>query len=79
MQAAVEQARLIEQLTAEITRLKEELAALGQWQCQSCGCRFAKAFQGPEAVLSQIMRCSSCVQVEVLEARLAEKQSRSKS
>ena len=39
------------------------------WQCQSCGCYFPHI---PKVLDDDVKRCSKCVEVEILEARLSD-------
>lgn len=57
-------------LRAELDAAREQLAALSQWQCKTCGARFGdKVF--PAVELDGVTRCTRCVEVEVLGEQLA--------
>lgn len=53
----------------EIDSLRDSLIAIAQWQCASCGCRFAKKPRMP-VEMEGVTHCSGCVTNQILRHRL---------
>jgi hypothetical protein len=54
------------QAQQERDKLQAENKALAMWSCSSCGCRFSQLPPQPEITLEGVVRCSKCVEVEVM-------------